>query len=103
MANNRNKRTFTQWCIRYLMNFSLITIVCILVYILFFTDTSVQTTYHYEQMAENLRQEIEQESDSLEYYRQLNQKLTSDPVTVEKEAREQYRMQRPHEDIYIIK
>jgi len=54
-------------------------------------------------MAENLRQEIEQESDSLEYYRQLNQKLTSDPVTVEKEAREQYHMQRPHEDIYIIK
>lgn len=97
------KRTFGQWCVRYLMNFSLIAIVCMLAYILFFTDTSIQTTYHYEQIAENLRQEIKTEKDSLEHYRQLNRRLASDPYTIEKEARENYHMQRPHEDVYVVK
>lgn len=97
------KRSFSQWASRYLMNFSLFAISGILAYILFFTDTSVQTTYHYEQLAENLQREIKLENDSLAYYRQLNSRLASDPSAVEKEAREQYHMQRPHEDVYIIK
>lgn len=84
------------------MNFSLIAIVGVLVYILFFTDTSIQTTYHYEHEAELLQQEINLENDSLEHYRHLSHQLAVDPETVEKEAREHYHMQRPHEDVYIV-
>lgn len=84
------------------MNFSLIAIVGVLAYILFFTDTSIQATYHYEHQAELLQNEIKLENDTLEYYRHLSHQLASDPGTVEKEAREQYHMQRPHEDVYIV-
>lgn len=99
----RQRRTFLQWSIRYLFNFSLISIVGVLVYILFFTDTSVQTTYLYEVQIDNLQREIKNENDSLEHYRQLNRRLASDLYTIEKEARENYHMQRPYEDVYIVK
>lgn len=99
----RRQPSFFQWCVRYLFNFSLISIVGILVYILFFTDTSVQTTYEYERQIDHLTQEIKNENDSLEHYRQLNHRLASDLYTIEKEARENYHMQRPYEDVYIIK
>ena len=97
-----NNRTFAQWARRYLMNFSLIAIVGMLAYILFFTDTSIQQTYIYEHQAEQLSHEIRVETDSLEYYRNLNRRLASDPHTLEKPAREQYPMQRPHEDVFVI-
>lgn len=103
MNSTRPHRTFGQWAVCYLCNFSLIAIVGVLSYVLFFTDTSVQTTYHYEQEAESLKHQIAQERDSLEYYEQLNQKLASDRHTIEKEARENYHLRRPHEDVYIIK
>ncbi|MCM1292019.1 MAG: septum formation initiator family protein [Bacteroides sp.] len=97
------RRTFMQWAHRYLFNFSLITIVAVLTYILFFTDTSVQTTYYYERQADDIQREIRLEQDSLQYYRDLNRQLASDPSTVEKEARQKYHMQRPHEDVYVIR
>ena len=84
------------------MNFSLMAIIGVLAYILFFTDTSIQTTYIYEREAEALSREIRIETDSLEYYINLNRRLASDPYTLEKTAREQYHMQRPHEDVYVV-
>lgn len=93
---------FAQWCRRY-VSFSLVAVAGILVYILFFTDNSVQTTYGYEQEIEQLKAEIKIEEDSLNYYRHLNSSLASDPVTIEQVARENYHMQRENEDIYIIK
>lgn len=103
MNTPRPNRTFSQWAQRYLCNFSLIAIVGVLIYVLFFTDTSVQATYHYEKEVESLQKRIAKERDSLEYYRDLNQKLASDRYTIEKEARENYHLRRPHEDVYIIK
>lgn len=95
--------TFTQWCRRYLCNFSLIAIASVLIYILFFTDTSIQATYRYEKEAARLQQAVKAEKDSLEYYKTLNDRLSSDPKTLEKLAREQYHMQRPHEDVFVVK
>lgn len=96
------RRTFSRWARRYLMNLSLLVIVAVLAYILFFTDTSIQTTYVYERQAELLNREIRIEQDSLNYYRELNQRLASDPYTLEKTAREQYHMQRAHEDVFVV-
>lgn len=101
--NQPMKPTFAQWSRRYLLNLNLIAVVAVLVYILFFTENSIQATYHYEQEAAALQEAVKIEQDSLEYYRQLNTQLSSDPYALEQVARERYHMQRPHEDIFIIK
>lgn len=100
----RHKRyTFGQWCSRYLMNLNLIVVVGVLVYILFFTDNSVQDTYSYEQEGDRLARQVQAERDTLELYRDLNRRIASDRYTLEQVARERYHMQRPHEDVYIVK
>ena len=40
--------------------------------------------------------------DSLEYYRDLNRRLSTDPELMEQVVREQYNMNRPNEDVFII-
>ena len=101
--NKPRKTTFIKWCARYLMNLNLYIIVGILIYILFFTQNSVQETYQYEQQIAVLQERLKHEKDSLEYYRTLNHRLTGDPYILERQAREHYYMQRPNEDVFIIK
>lgn len=101
--NKPRKISFAKWCARYLMNLNLFVIVGILIYILFFTQNSVQETYHYEQEIALLQEKLKQEKDSLEYYKTLNQRLTGDPYTLEQQARQHYHMQRQNEDIFVIK
>lgn len=101
-TSTHSHRTFAQWAQRYLMNFTLWGVAGILVFLLFFTDTSVQATYHYERQVEQLQQELKNENDSLNYYRSLNRRLATDPNTLEQLARERYHMQRQNEDVYII-
>ena len=38
----------------------------------------------------------------MNYYRSLNQRLDTDPQTLERIVREQYHMQRPNEDVYVF-
>lgn len=101
--NQPMKPTFSQWCSRYLMNLNLAAIVGVLIYILFFTENSIQATYHYEKEVAALQEAVAAEKDSLAYYQLLNTQLTSDPYALEQVARERYHMQRPHEDIFIIR
>lgn len=101
--NQPIKPTLAQWCSRYLLNLNLIVIVGVLVYILFFTENSIQATYRYEQEVADLQEAVATEKDSLAYYQTLNTQLTSDPYALEQVARERYHMQRPHEDIFIIR
>ncbi|MDE5800501.1 MAG: septum formation initiator family protein [Paramuribaculum sp.] len=93
--------TFFQWCKRY-VSFTLIVAVGVMAYLLFFTDTSIPETYRYDREVQRLKAEIKAETDTLEYYRELNRRIASDPVTLERVAREQYHMQRPHEDVYVV-
>ena len=101
--NKPRKISFTKWCARYLMNINLLVIVGVLIYILFFTQNSVQETYNYEQQIIALKEKLQQEKDSLQYYKTLNHRLTGDPYILEQQAREHYYMQRPNEDVFIIK
>lgn len=93
--------TFFQWCKRY-VSLSLVIAVGVMVYLLFFTDTSLPETYRYDREVQRLKAEIKAETDTLEYYRELNRKIVSDPATLERVAREQYHMQRLHEDVYVV-
>lgn len=99
--NQPRKVSLSQWCKRYI-TFSLVAVVGVFVYIMFFTDNSLPDTYKYQREADNLTHQIKLEKDSLEYYRQLNISLTSDPNTLERLAREQYHMQRPDEDVFVF-
>lgn len=90
-----------QWCRRYI-SFSLVGVVGILVFILFFTDNSIGTTYKYESEILQLKTAIKAERDTLEIYRKLGRSLASDPVTMERVAREHYHMQRPSEDVFLF-
>ena len=52
---------------------------------------------------DSLRTEIRVNQDSLEYYKALNNRLSTSPEEMERVAREQYNMNRPDEDVYVFK
>ena len=89
------------WCRRYIST-TLVVSVAVITFVLFFNDNSVMRTYEHEQEIERLQAEIRDNTDTLEYYRQLNDRLDTDPQTMEKIVREKYHMQRPGEDVYIF-
>lgn len=74
-----------------------------LVYVLFFNDNSILNHYQYEAEIEDLRAAIKANKDSLDYYREMNSRLDTDREAMEQIVREQYHMQRPNEDIYLVR
>lgn len=99
MSGNMVK--FYKWCRRY-MSFTFFAMAGVLAFVLFFNDNSVMSNYEHEREIERLRAEIQSNRDTLEYYQSLNERLDTDPETMERIVREQYHMQRPNEDIYIV-
>ena len=74
----------------------------LIVYILFFSDNSVSETYMYDRQINSLNMAIRQAGDSLDYYRNLEQRLNTDPAAMEQVVRENYHMQRPDEDVFVV-
>lgn len=99
--NSPQRRTFAQWCRRYI-SISLIVTVAIISYILFFSANSVSETYFYDRQIDSLNLAIRRAADSLEYYQDLERRLNTDPAAMEKVVRENYHMQRPDEDVYVV-
>ena len=93
--------SFIAWCKRYI-SVSALVIAGALVYVLFFNDNSILNHYQYEGEIDNLKAEIKANRDSLEYYREMNSQLDTDREAMEQIVREQYHMQRPNEDIYLV-
>ena len=89
------------WCRRYIST-TLVIAVAVLSFVLFFNDNSVMRTYEHEREIERLQAEIRDNTDTLLYYRQLNDRLDTDRGTMERIVREQYHMQRPGEDVYVF-
>lgn len=91
----------TRWFRRY---FSLITIgvIAVVIYMIFFSDTSVLDKIEYQRIIDSLRIEVRETRDSMLYYRQLNSRLSTDPEIMEQVVREQHNMKRPDEDVYIF-
>lgn len=90
------------WLKRYL---SAPTLVCLLAvgYIVFSGENTVFTTIDYDRQIDSLRAELEAQRDTMLYYRDLNNRLSSDRDLMERVVREQYGMKRATEDVYIFK
>lgn len=71
---------------------------------LFFNeDTSIALNMEYDKEINELTQEIEQCRDSAAYYRSQREALIHGEDNLEHLAREKFHMQRPSEDVYILK
>ena len=76
----------------------------LIVVILFFNDeTSLALNMQYEKEINRLKLEIEQCRDSAEYYKKQREAVINDSEDLERLARERFHMQKPYEDIYILK
>lgn len=89
------------WLRRYV---AVPTLVCIglLVYLTFFSENSITQKVEYQKTIDSLSACLRLQQDTLEYYRELNRRITTDPELMEQVVREQYNMNRPHEDVFII-
>lgn len=94
--------TFLSWCRTYI-RLPFILGIGIMVFITFFNENNVMRYYEYDSEIERLRLEIKQNEDTIAYYKNLNNRLSTDRNTLERIVREQYYMQRPDEDVYIFK
>lgn len=73
------------------------------VLLLFFNeDTSIKLSMKYEQQINDLNRAIKQNLDSAAYYRQRREALEYGTADLEHIAREQYHMQRPEEDVFLL-
>lgn len=76
----------------------------VVILLLFFNEeTSVSLNSKYDAEIRNLNAEIRSNRDSAEYYRAKRNAILSGTHDLETIAREQYHMQRPTEDVYIIR
>lgn len=66
-------------------------------------DASWQHNMEYQEQIKALKEEIKLCNDSAEYYREQRERLLTGTEELEQIAREEYRMQKPTEDVYIIK
>lgn len=90
-----------QWCQRYL-SVTFLVLIAFVVIVLFFNENSILKSTQYSARINELRQEIEDNRDTLRYYQQLNHALDTDPETMERIVREHYHMQRENEDVYVV-
>ena len=90
------------WMARYIA-ISTVLILAACIYLGFFSDTSVVRGLAYKKTIDSLEACIQQQQDSLNYYRELNRRLSTDPSLTEQVVREQYNMKRDNEDVYVFK
>lgn len=76
----------------------------LVVMVLFFNDeTSMQLNMQYQSRINELNAEIKLNRDSAAYYKAKREAIVKGTESLEHIAREQYLMQRPTEDVYILK
>ena len=75
-----------------------------IVLILFFNEeTSLSRNAEYERQIMVLNNKIDECKDSADYYRQQREAILHHGADIERIAREKFHMQRPTEDVFIIK
>lgn len=90
-----------KWCRRYLSVWTII-FVAIVTMVVCYGDHSVFRSIDQNRVIDSLRVELQAIRDSTEYYRELNNRLTTDPELVERMVRERHNMKRANEDVYIF-
>lgn len=66
-------------------------------------DASWENNMQYQARIKALHEEIKLCNDSAQYYREQREKLLTGHDELEQIAREEFRMQKPTEDVFIIK
>lgn len=90
--------------IRRKSHLPLLVIGSIVVLLLFFNDeTSLALNMEYEKEINRLTLEIEECRDSAAFYRREREAIIHHSEDLEHLARERFHMQRPTEDVYILK
>ncbi len=90
------------WTRRY-VNLPFVLMTGVLVYVLFFNDNSIIDNYRYQKEIDRLcRPRSPPTTTHCDITRALNERLRTDPETMERIVREQYHMQRPNEDIFLV-
>lgn len=96
-------KKFNFW-LRRKSHLPLLVLGTIVVLVLFCNDeTSLALNMQYEREINRLSLEIKECRDSAAYYRQQRESLLHDSEDLEHLARERFHMQRPTEDVYILK
>lgn len=72
-----------------------------LLYLFLFSENSVIRRLEYQRTIDSLQVTLQQTTDSVEYYRQLNHRLQSDPQAIERVVREEHNMTGPGEEVFI--
>lgn len=90
------------WCRRYISLTGLL-LVGAIVYMTFFQENSMTRIYQNKKQIDSLQQAIAENTDTLQYYRTLNQNLDNgDAATIERIVRENHNMTLPDEDVYVF-
>lgn len=90
--------------VRRRSHIALLVIGTAVVLLLFFNeDVSWKHNMEYQEEIKSLKEEIKACNDSAAYYRMRREQLLTGTEQLEQIAREEYRMQKPTEDVYIIK
>lgn len=93
-----------QFWLRRKSHLPLIIIGSLMVLLLFFNEeTSMALNMKYENEINRLTLEIKECKDSAAYYRRQRESILHDNQDLEHLARERFHMQRPTEDVYILK
>lgn len=71
-------------------------------YTLLLQDNSLFKYMQYSNTIDSLRVEIKNYRDTMEYYTRMNSLLSTDPILMERVVREQYKMRREGEDVYVF-
>ena len=66
-------------------------------------DASWEHNMEYQQQIKSLNEQIKVCRDSAAYFREQRSRLLTGTEELEQLAREEYRMQKPTEDVYVIK
>ncbi|MCM1378390.1 MAG: hypothetical protein NC097_01315 [Clostridium sp.] len=74
----------------------------IIMLLYFNEETSWSRSVEYDRRIAELKEQIKQERDSLEFYRSRRAAIVSGQADLEHMAREQFHMQRPSEDVFLL-
>mgnify|MGYP001043260882 CR=1 FL=1 len=100
---SRRTKRFKIWFTRHVPVPLLLIGVAAVVILCLNDEVSPSRNYSYLQEIVELKSQIRQNLDSAEYYRTKRNELASSPEELEHIAREQYQMQKPDEEVYLIR
>lgn len=85
-----------------LKNKYVIAIACFLIWVLFFDENCIMTDIRYKREIRQLQQKIEAYKEDIAESKKKSNELRTNNENLEKFAREQYKMKKAKEDIFII-